>query len=493
MLLYYDVCCWEEFALVFSNSVFLFVFFPIVLVGYYLLQGKARNYWLLIISLVFYGWNKLDFLWILIASILLNYVSALLVASIHKKGIKLLVLWLGVAGNLLLLFYFKYFNFTISIIEKLFQRSFSFAEVILPIGISFFTFQSLSYVVDVYRGEVEVQRNPFKLGMYVALFPQLVAGPIVRYRDVAKEIDDRTVTLDDFATGSRRFIIGLFKKIIIADTLAVTADAIVAASYTASNLPINAWIGIVSYSLQLFFDFSGYSDMAIGLGRMFGFHFLENFDYPYISKSITEFWRRWHISLSSFFRDYVYIPLGGNRRHVYLNVAIVFLLTGIWHGASFSFILWGMWHGMFNMTERWIRQRNANKPQKEHSPVVAGLISALQHIYTLLVVMIGWIFFRIPGLKNGLNYLLSLVGLRNNFSIAYLLPSYYLDRWTLCVLVLGILMATPLPKRLIETVSKKIPAPVGAVIRDVALLAALLLCILQVASNTYSAFIYFQF
>lgn len=479
--------------MVFSNAVFLFVFLPIVLTGYYLLRGRVRNYWLLAVSLVFYGWNKPDFLWILIASILLNYVSALLVDKAQKKSTKLTFLWFGVAGNLLLLFYFKYFNFAVSIFEKLLNRSFNLVEVILPIGISFFTFQGLSYVVDVYRGEVPVQKNPFKLGMYVALFPQLVAGPIVRYKDVNKEIDDRTVTLSDFADGSRRFIIGLFKKIIIADTLAVTADAIVAASYSASNMPIIAWIGIISYSLQLYFDFSGYSDMAIGLGRLFGFHFLENFNYPYISKSITEFWRRWHISLSSFFRDYVYIPLGGNRKHVYLNVSIVFLLTGIWHGASFSFVLWGIWHGLFNLAERWIRQRNAGKPKKEHSLVGSALVSGLQHAYTLLVVMVGWIFFRVPGLKNGLNYLLSLFGLHNDPSVCYLLPSYYLDRWTLCALVLGLLMATPLPKRLVEAAGKKLPVPVAHVIRDLALLVALVLCVLQVASNTYSAFIYFQF
>ena len=479
--------------MVFSNSVFLFVFLPVVLLGYYILRGKARNYWLLVVSLIFYGWNKPDFLWILIASISLNYIGALLVDNIQKKRLKLTFLWLSVAGNLLLLFFFKYFNFTVSVFEKLLQRNFNFAEVILPIGISFFTFQGLSYVVDVYRGEVAAQRNPFKLGMYIALFPQLVAGPIVRYKDVAKEIDERTVILKEFAAGSRRFIVGLFKKIIIADTLAVTADAIVAASYAASNLPIDAWIGIVSYSLQLFFDFSGYSDMAIGLGQLFGFHFLENFDYPYISKSITEFWRRWHISLSSFFRDYVYIPLGGNRRHVYINVSIVFLLTGIWHGASFSFILWGVWHGVFNLAERWIREKNANKPPKEYSGVATVLISSLQHIYTLLVVVVGWVFFRVPGLKNGLNYLLSLVGLHNDMSACYLLPSYYLDRWTLCVLILGILMATPGPKKLVEAVGRKLPAPLVAVIRDLALLAALILCVLQVASNTYSAFIYFQF
>ena len=245
--------------------------------------------------------------------------------------------------------------------------------------------------------------------------------------------------------------------------------------------------------MQIYFDFSGYSDMAIGMGRMFGFHFLENFDYPYIAKSITEFWRRWHISLSSFFRDYVYIPLGGNRKRVYWNVSVVFLLTGIWHGASFSYILWGIWHGLFNITERLLRQRNKNKLPKERSRVASVLISVFQHTYTLLVVMIGWIFFRIPGLENGWNYLLSLVGLHNDLRICYLLPSYYLDNWTLCVMILGLCMATPWPKRLAEAAGKRIPVPVSAVIRDLALLGALVLCVLQVASNTYSAFIYFQF
>lgn len=479
--------------MVFSNSVFLFVFLPIVLVVYYLLKGTIRNYWLLIVSLIFYGWNKPDFLWILLVSITVNYLSALAVDRAKAKWAKLLLLWIGIGINLGLLFYFKYFNFTISVAEKLLHRSFQFAEVILPIGISFFTFQGLSYVVDVYRKDVPVQKNPFKLGMYISLFPQLVAGPIVRYKDIAAEIDSRTITLENFADGARRFVVGLFKKIIIADTLAVIADAIVAASFVASNLPAVAWIGIISYSLQLFFDFSGYSDMAIGLGHMFGFHFLENFNYPYISKSITEFWRRWHISLSSFFRDYVYIPLGGNRKHVYLNVSIVFLLTGIWHGASFSFIFWGIWHGFFNLSERIIRQLNKDKPKKEHSAFSRVISSAAQHIYTLMVVMIGWVFFRVPGLKNGLNYLLSMVGLYNNPSLCHLLPSFYLDSWTVLVLSLGILMATPLPAKLVSAVGKKIPEPAAHLIRDIALLAALLLCILQVASNTYSAFIYFQF
>lgn len=297
--------------MVFSNAVFLFVFLPIVLVGYFLVKREIGNYWLLIVSLLFYGWNKPEFLWILIASIVINYVGAILTEKAEKKGVRLLILWISVGLNLLLLFYYKYFNFTISVIEKLLHREFQFAEVVLPIGISFFTFQGLSYVVDVYRRDVAAQKNPFKLAMYISLFPQLVAGPIVRYKDIESEINNREITLADFATGARRFVVGLFKKIIIADSLAVMVDAIVLDSYNGANMPIVAWIGIIAYSLQLFFDFSGYSDMAIGLGRMFGFRFMENFNYPYISKSITEFWRRWHISLSSFFRDYVYIPLGG--------------------------------------------------------------------------------------------------------------------------------------------------------------------------------------
>lgn len=479
--------------MVFSNAVFLFVFMPIVLVGYYLIKGKARNYWLLAVSLIFYGWNKPDFLWILLFSILVNYLSALFVEKAEKKKTKLLMLWLGVGINLLLLFYFKYLNFAISTIERFFNRTINFPEVILPIGISFFTFQGLSYVVDVYRGTVSAQKNPFKLGMYISLFPQLVAGPIVRYESIESEIDNRTVTLEDFAAGSRRFVIGLFKKIIIADTLALVADSVVTDSFASYNAPIVAWIGIVSYSLQLFFDFSGYSDMAIGLGRMFGFHFLENFNYPYISKSITEFWRRWHISLSSFFRDYVYIPLGGNRKHVYLNVAIVFILTGIWHGAAFSFIFWGVWHGFFNMAERVIRRYKSKMPPKEHSRLFNVLCGFAQHVYTLLVVIIGWVFFRVPGLKNGAKYVLTMFGFVDNPTAGFLSPAFYLDKWTGSALILGVLLSTPLPAKLVSYIGKKLPEPAANILRDLALLAALLLCVLQVASNTYSAFIYFQF
>ncbi len=477
--------------MVFSNAIFLFAFLPIVILGYYVLRGKLRNYWLLVVSLFFYAWNKPQFLIILLASICINYIGALIIDKCNQEKWQKLVLFLTVTLNILMLFYFKYFNFTMNVLSRILNRNIQFAQVVLPIGISFFTFQGLSYVVDVYRKEVDVQKNIFTLGMYISLFPQLVAGPIVRYKDVASEIDSRRVTLDDFVCGIQRFIIGLFKKIIIADTLALTADAIFGKDPYMNTVQI-AWLGIIAYTFQIFFDFAGYSDMAIGLGRMFGFHFIENFNYPYISKSITEFWRRWHISLSSFFRDYVYIPLGGNRKRVYLNVAIVFLLTGIWHGAAFTFIFWGIWHGFFNLTERVVRTKLANRTSKTTSKVKSTAISFIQHVYTLLVVVIGWVFFRASGLKEAVKYILSMFGMWNTEQNAFKL-NFYLDKWTLFVLLLAVIMSTPLMKNVHDFLQKKMHQDVWNIIKNIVLLGALFLCILQVASNTYSAFIYFQF
>ena len=480
--------------MVFSNAVFLFIFLPVVILGYYILRGRARNYWLLAVSIVFYAWNKPSFTIILLTSIVLNYVGAFILEKMKKDANRKMILFLTVASNLGILFYFKYFNFTIETINKLFNANVQFAQVILPIGISFFTFQGLSYVVDVYRKEVPAQKNIFKLGMYISMFPQLVAGPIVRYVDVAAEIDDRKVTIEDFSYGIQRFIIGLFKKIIIADTMAVIANAMFDRDPILNSVSM-AWLGIIAYSLQIFFDFAGYSDMAIGLGRMFGFHFLENFNYPYISKSITEFWRRWHISLSSFFKDYVYIPLGGNRKRVYLNVAIVFLLTGIWHGAAYTFIAWGIWHGFFNLLEKFIRSFSKKKKEetKEKSiSIKCIVVSFLQHTYTLAVVLVGWVMFRASGLKNAIKYVLSLVGLYNPEVSVYNVR-LYLDKWTFPIMLLGILMATPLLKKLYDLLKSKIHENIFIPIKYIVLLMALMLCVLQVASNTYSAFIYFQF
>lgn len=388
------------------------------------------------------------------------------------------------------MFYFKYFNFTIRTLKKIFDIHTQFANVLLPIGISFFTFQGLSYVVDVYRGDVPAQKNVFKLGMYISMFPQLVAGPIVRYKDIATEIDNRKVTTEDFAYGIQRFILGLFKKIIIADNMAIIANAMFDCNPKLNSVSL-AWLGIIAYSLQIFFDFAGYSDMAIGLGRMFGFHFLENFNYPYISKSITEFWRRWHISLSSFFRDYVYIPLGGNRKHVYLNVAIVFLLTGIWHGAAFTYIAWGIWHGIFNLTEKFIKSHSKSKEVTVHN-FKRVIVSVFQHVYTMLVVMLGWVMFRSSGIKHAFNYIKSLFGL-NNPEISVYNVWLYLNKWSFLILILGLIMCTPLLRKLYGLLKRKVNEKILTPVKYILLLALLLLCVLQVASNSYSAFIYFQF
>lgn len=471
--------------MVFSNSVFLFIFLPIVILGYYLLRGSVRNYWLLFVSIIFYAWNRPSFTIILLGSIVLNYIGALVVEKVKTKRESIIWLWITVGANLLLLFYFKYFNFTLDTINRIFKSNIEFTEVILPIGISFFTFQGLSYVVDVYRKDVPAQRNVFILGMYISMFPQLVAGPIVRYKDVCAEINYRKVSLDDFTHGISRFIVGLFKKIIIADNMAVIANAMFDCDSSLNSVPL-AWLGIVAYSIQIFFDFAGYSDMAIGLGRMFGFHFLENFNYPYISKSITEFWRRWHISLSSFFRDYVYIPLGGNRKRAYLNVAIVFLLTGIWHGAAFTYIIWGIWHGIFNLLEKvW----KAHKKIPESRNVI---VVTLKHIYTLVVVMVGWVMFRATDLSHGISYIKSMFGFCNPELAAYSVW-FYLNKWTISILVLALLMSTPLLKKLYEYIKTHICESVVLPMKYILLLLMLFLCVLQVASNTYSSFIYFQF
>lgn len=315
-------------------------------------------------SLVFYLWGKPKYIVILMASMFINYCGARLVDRVKTQKSVNVVLSITVAANLLLLYYFKYFNFSVEVLNDLLKADIQINEVLLPIGISFFAFQGISYVIDVSQKDVPVQKSFSKFAMYISMFPQLVAGPIVRYKDIAREIDNRRVSLDDFTDGIQRFIIGLSKKVIIADTLAITADSIFGVSPSNNSISV-AWLGIICYSLQIFFDFSGYSDMAIGMGRMLGFHFIENFNYPYISKSITEFWRRWHISLSSFFRDYIYIPLGGNRKHTYLNVAIVFLLTGIWHGAAYTFVLWGIWHGIFNIIEKILRDKKKTGGAKE--------------------------------------------------------------------------------------------------------------------------------
>jgi len=327
--------------MVFSSSIFLFFFLPLVITGYYLLKENYRLYFLLLASLFFYAWGEPRYVLVMLLSIAINYIFGLFIhisIAAQEKIIAKVLLVLSVACNLGILFYFKYLNFTLNTVNRVFNTGFTFHDIVLPIGISFFTFQGMSYVIDLYWQKVNVQRNPARLAFYISFFPQLIAGPIVRYIDIEAQIYHRAKSVEKFVSGAQRFIIGLTKKVIIANNMGYVAD-LVFANPAVENTAATAWLGVICYAFQIYFDFSGYSDMAIGLGRMFGFEFLENFNYPYISKTITEFWRRWHISLSSWFRDYVYIPLGGNKKgNVYVNLLIVFVLTGFWHGAHFQFL-----------------------------------------------------------------------------------------------------------------------------------------------------------
>ena len=347
--------------MLFSTMTFVYMFLPIVLLLYLVTKKELHNPILLIVSIVFYAWGEPKYLAIMLLTILINYFGAIAINKFqaHKKPILIAT----IIGNLAFLIYFKYFNFLIDNCNNLFHANFEPLNIIMPIGISFYTFQALSYVIDVYRGECNVQKDIYKLALYICLFPQLIAGPIVKYHDIAEQIDSREVNFEKVSYGVKRFIIGLSKKMLIANTMGAIADKIfIQDPHTFSHL--TAWLGAIAYSFQLYFDFSGYSDMAIGLGAIFGFKFLENFNYPYISKSITEFWRRWHISLSTWFKQYVYISLGGNRvgkLKTLRNLGIVFLLTGIWHGAAWNFVIWGIWHGIFIILEKTLNIKEFEK------------------------------------------------------------------------------------------------------------------------------------
>ena len=371
--------------MVFSSFTFLFLFLPLVLLSYYIIKSRfIRNIILFIFSLIFYAWGEPVYILLMIFSILANYFLARKIDKNTKNRKALLII--DVILNIGIITFFKYGDFLVQNINSLFKTNIASLNLPLPIGISFYTFQILSYVIDVYAKKVPVQKNIINLGMYITLFPQLIAGPIVRYETIENEINNRKENFFDVVYGTKRFIIGLGKKVIIANQMAIIADTIYASDISNAGTLL-LWLAAISYTLQIYFDFSGYSDMAIGLGRIFGFHFLENFNYPYISKSITDFWRRWHISLSSWFRDYVYIPLGGNRvsKIKWLrNILLVWMLTGLWHGASWNFIFWGLYYGILLIIEKIFL-----------SKLIEKLPGFIQHIYSLLLVIIGWIIFRI--------------------------------------------------------------------------------------------------
>ena len=472
--------------MVFSSISFLFVFLPLLLVLYFLLPAQCRggrNAVLLGFSLFFYGYGGPRFLLLMLASIAVNYAGGLLAAPgrRHRK------LWTGlvVAANLLLLGWFKYAGFIGANLARVWT-ALPVPQVTLPIGISFFTFQGLSYVLDVYRGDAKTERNPFRVALYISLFPQLVAGPIVRYTTVAGEIVERTESRAEFSEGAVRFLFGLGKKMLLANQLGLLADTVYAT--TVPNLTTTlAWLGALAYTGQIYFDFSAYSDMAIGLGRMFGFHFLENFNYPYISRSVTEFWRRWHISLSTWFRDYVYIPLGGNRcsraKHV-RNILIIWALTGLWHGAAWNFLCWGLYYAVLLLGEKFLWGRTLEKAP-----------SPLRHAYALLLIVLGWVLFRAESLTYAGQFVRAMFGgaaggFTDGRTVYYLLQF----RWEL---LLAIPAALPVKDWLRGALERRADRPWAALVetwfpKGIAL-ALFAFSFLRLVSSSFNPFIYFRF
>lgn len=462
--------------MVFSSLSFLFYFLPTILFLYYILPKKfryGRNFVLLIGSLFFYFVGEPKAIVVMLLSIFINYLGGIAVSRVGEKQRKI-SLTIVVILNLTILFYYKYLMFIVGNLSKIFDFSVETKSIYMPIGISFFTFQGMSYVFDVYMKNAEVKKNPLDIALYISLFPQLIAGPIVRYKTVADEIDGRVETLDLFSTGVIRFIVGLSKKVLLANKFGIIADEIfkLNGNYNLS-VPLS-WFGVLMFALQIYYDFSGYSDMAIGLGKMFGFNFLENFDYPYISKSITEFWRRWHMSLGTWFRDYIYIPLGGNRvsvpRHI-LNMFIVWFLTGFWHGASWNYIIWGLYFFVFLVIEKYVFGNKFEKVPK-----------IFRHLYALIVILVGWVIFKEENSFLLLKYLKAMfsVGLKPTIGgVTYYLKEYYIE------IFLGIIFSANILKAF-EKGKKTIPAISIYFI-------LLILSIISLFSSSYNPFIYFRF
>jgi alginate O-acetyltransferase complex protein AlgI len=469
--------------MLFSSLVFLFVFLPSVLFIYYISPSKLKNFVLLAFSLFFYGYGEPKSLVIMIFSITLNYILGLLVDRFRDSKTKAyIILTMTAVGNLAVIGYYKYTDFFIENFNALFGLSTSLLNIIMPIGISFFTFQGMSYVIDVYREQGKAQRNPLNVALYISLFPQLIAGPIVRYQTVADQINERHVNIDKFTKGIERFVLGLSKKVLIANSMGLIADQVFGVQAAQLSVLLS-WIGILAYTAQIYFDFSGYSDMAIGLGLMFGFEFLENFNYPYISKSITEFWRRWHISLSTWFRDYVYIPLGGNRvsqRKLIRNILVVWLLTGFWHGAAWNFIAWGLYFGLLLMLEKFIIGRYLQK-----------LWQPLQHLYALLFIVLGWLLFRAETLSYALSYLTAMFGLTGQPLISNQ-ALYYIVEYKFEFLA-ALIASMPVYPLLQEKAQRKSRGLFLTYAKCFALITLFGLCIMYLINSTFNPFIYFRF
>lgn len=484
--------------MVFSSVIFLFFFLPLVLAGYYLIRKDLRNLYLLLASLLFYYWGEGRYVIIMVIYMIGNYAFGIWIErarlsageGFRQKARSLLIG--SLIFNLSFLFVYKYLNLIVHTLNKVLVLTglqLSDPKIHLPLGISFFTFQAISYIMDIYRGQVKAQKNLINFSMYKALFPQLIAGPIVRYRDVATQVDSRELSWDKISEGVRRFIIGLGKKVLIANTVALTADQIFALPAN-ELIPALAWLGMLCYVLQIYFDFSGYSDMAIGLGKMFGFDFLENFNYPYISRSIKEFWRRWHISLSTWFRDYLYFPLGGNRKgefRTYFNLLTVFFLCGLWHGATWTFVLWGLWQGAFLLLER-------TKPFER-----LVQLPGVNLLYALMVVSIGMVMVRCDTFPQFITYMQAIFGWTSAQKPLWV--SRYINAKLLLALGVGLIGSTPYPKLWFEAISRKLESAQTSVgwtnlwqaSSLVYLFAIFYLSAMFLSNATYNPFIYFRF
>ena len=470
--------------MVFSSILFLFYFLPLVLILYFLTPRSYRNYILFLSSLFFYSWGEPRYIWIMIFSTLVDYTCGRMIDH-HKryKSFKKAKKWLisSITANLSLLGFFKYSDFLISNANNILGLDIPLFNIILPIGISFYTFQTMSYTIDLYRGETDVQKNIINFGTYVTLFPQLIAGPIVKYKDVSDEIDSRVETYDIFSEGIKRFIIGLGKKVLLANNIGLIWSNISGGIYDMSLA--TAWLGIIAFGFQIYFDFSGYSDMAIGLGRMFGFNFPQNFNYPYMSKSITEFWRRWHISLGTWFREYIYIPLGGNRKGLGVqvrNILIVWMLTGIWHGASWNFLIWGLYFGAILTLEKLFLLDRLKK-----------LPSFITRIYTLFLVLMSWVIFAFDSIREGTYYIKILFGVEGldlyNGDFIYLLYTNMV-----LLIVLGI-ASTDIAKKIWDYLNAKYKVKANWVAENAYLLGILIISIAYLVDQSYNPFLYFRF
>ena len=470
--------------MLFSSMIFLWFFLPLVFCSYYLIDKRFKNILLLISSIIFYAWGGVSYSLIMLSSIIINYIFALLIdKAIEDNNLKNKKIYLAlcIIINLSILGYFKYTNFIISIINSLSQNKIiELTNIVLPIGISFYTFQALSYVIDVYRGHNKAQKNIFNLALYISFFPQLIAGPIVKYHDIENQILNRNESLENIFYGIKRFIYGLSKKVILANMFALSCDEILKQPTNELGTAL-AWISAILYTLQIYYDFSGYSDMAIGLGKMFGFNFLENFNYPYISKSIKEFWRRWHISLSTWFKEYLYIPLGGNRKRklfTYINLLIVFFATGLWHGASYNFILWGLFHGLFLVIERIFLGKLLEKNK----------LKFINHIYVIFVFVIGWVLFRADDLKHAFE----LYKLMFSYKESIYTVRYFFYPQTFICFIFGILFSGLFQSIFLKVREATFLSKVY-IFESVIQFILLFICIMYLVNGTYNTFIYFRF